>query len=60
MAYNKKMEYRPAEITAKRIKYNSKAKKAFAQTGSKIIIGGNEIPPDDLNVKELYAVDGNS
>ena len=55
MAYIKKTEYGPAEITVEGLEYNSKTKKAISQKGNKIIIGGKEIQANDLNVQELYA-----
>jgi len=58
MAYIKKPEYGPAEITAKGLEYDSKVKKAISQKGSKIIIGGTEIQSSDLNVQELYISGG--
>tara|TARA_Y100001936_G_C15912045_1_gene579145 strand:+ start:455 stop:637 length:183 start_codon:yes stop_codon:yes gene_type:complete len=60
MVYIKKTKYGQAEIAAERIGYNSKAKRAFAQTGSKIVIGGSEIPLDHLSFKVLFASGGNS
>jgi hypothetical protein len=54
MAYIKKNEYGPAEITVERLEYNSKAKKAISQKGNKIIIEGEEVESSDLNVQELY------
>jgi hypothetical protein len=59
MAYIKKTEYGPAEITAEGLKYNSTVKKAIAQNGSRIILEGKETPPEDLNVQELYFSEAN-
>ena len=54
MAYIKKLEYGPAEITAETLAFHLTEKRAIAQKGNKIIIDGIEIPSEDLNVKELY------
>ena len=54
MAYIKKPEYGPAEITAETLAFFSTEKWAIVQKGNKIIIDGIEVPSDDLNVKELY------
>ena len=54
MAYIKKTEYGPSEITVEELEFNSIGKKAIVQNGSKIIIGGKEIQTEDLNIKELY------
>ena len=55
MAYIKKPEYGPAEITAEALAFHSTEKRAIAQKGNKIIIDGIEIPSEDLNIKELYS-----
>lgn len=54
MAYIKKLEYGPAEITAERLVFHSTEKQAIAQSGNKIIIDGIEISSEGLNVKEFY------
>lgn len=54
MAYVKKSEYGPAEITAKILEFNLTKQLAIAQKGSKITIDGVETISKDLNVKELY------
>ena len=54
MAYIKKLEYGPAEITAERLVFHSTEKRAIAQSGNKIIIDGIDISSEGLNVKELY------
>ena len=55
LAYIKKSEYGPAEITAESLVFDSSAKQAIVQNKNKIIIDGVEVPSESLNVKELYS-----
>jgi hypothetical protein len=55
MAYVKKPEYGPAEITAQTLEFNLTGQPVLAQKGNKITIDGIETISKDLNIKELYS-----
>ncbi len=54
MAYVKKPEYGPAELVADKVDVSGAGEKALAQTGSRVVVDGREIPAEDLDVDALY------
>lgn len=54
MTYVKKPEYGPARITAIGVDYSGTAPFARAEVGSEIVVDGNEIEPEDMDVQALY------
>jgi hypothetical protein len=54
MAYVKKPEYGPAELVADQVTVSGAGETALAQTGSRVVVDGREIPAEDLDVDALY------
>lgn len=54
MTYVKKPEYGPARIIATGIEYSGGAPFARAEKGSEIVVDGNEIEPENMDVQALY------
>jgi hypothetical protein len=54
MVYTKKPEYGPAEAVVTNVVMDRVNREAAVQTGSRIVIDGSEVEPEDLDVEELY------
>jgi len=54
MAYVKKPAYGAAELEAANVTVTGATVKALAQTGSRVVLDGVEVPPEDLDVDALY------
>jgi hypothetical protein len=54
MAYIKKVEYGPAELEASGNAVTRVQRVAMAQTGSRVVIDGSSIPPEDVDIDRLY------
>jgi hypothetical protein len=53
-AYIKKPEYGPAEIVADNVRISESETTVLAQTGSRIVVDGEEAESRDVNVDALY------
>jgi hypothetical protein len=54
MAYVKKPEYGPSDITARNIEFQNVGRKALAQIGSRIQLNEVEIVPEAVDIEGLY------
>ncbi|MBD3866996.1 MAG: right-handed parallel beta-helix repeat-containing protein [Acidobacteria bacterium] len=54
MAYVKKPEYGPAELVADKVVISGAGEPALAQTGSRVVVDGQEITAEELDVDALY------
>jgi hypothetical protein len=54
LAYTKKPEYGPAQVTARNLRMDGVGRKAAAQTGSRVTLDGTEVPTENLDVDDLY------
>ena len=54
MTYVKKPEYGPARISATGIEYSGTAPFARAEMGSEIVVDGEDIEPENMDVQGLY------
>jgi hypothetical protein len=54
MTYTKKPEYGPARLVAKDVRTEGTERHALAQDGSSLVLDGNAIPGQGLDVDELY------
>ena len=54
MAYVKKPEYGPSKIVADRITLRDVGREGLAQLGSRVVLEGTELTPEDVDVDELY------
>jgi hypothetical protein len=53
-AYVKKPLFGPAELVAEKVEIDARSRSALAQLGSRVSIDGTEVPPEPLDVAELY------
>jgi hypothetical protein len=56
MAYVKKPEYGPATALARNVSMRGVGNAAMAQTGSRVVLDGREIEPQEIDVEELYTL----
>jgi hypothetical protein len=54
MAYVKKPEYGPSEIVARNVTLRDVGREALAQLGSRVELNGEEVPPEAIDIEELY------
>jgi hypothetical protein len=54
MAYVKKPEYGPSEVSAEKITLRQVGKEALAQRGSRVVLNGLEVEPEDADIDLLY------
>jgi hypothetical protein len=54
MAYVKKPEYGPSELIARNLSVQGVGTPAAAQTGSRIVLNGNDVEPQPMDVRALY------
>jgi hypothetical protein len=54
MAYVKKREYGPATAWVRNVSMRGVGSAAMAQVGSRIVLDGREIEPQEIDVEELY------
>jgi hypothetical protein len=54
MAYIKKPEFGIAEVVARNMTLQGNRAVAVVQTGSRVILDGEEFAPEDIDVDELY------
>ncbi|NRA35985.1 MAG: hypothetical protein HRU17_21905 [Polyangiaceae bacterium] len=54
MAYVKKDTYGPAQLTATNVRVKGATRAALTQTGSTLAYNGRQIPPQELDIDQLY------
>ena len=54
MAYVKKPEYGPSQILADGIELRNVGREGLAQLGSRVVLNGTELEPEDADIDELY------